>query len=89
MTENRSEITAGIAARKQTADRQSVMAIVGMIVIAGFLTIHPGDLDKTVAALLPILPWLVGLSALIVVVNRWTLALLRRSSKPADGARKG
>ncbi len=64
------------------------MAIVGMIAIAGFLTIHPGDLDKTIAALLPILPWLVGLSALIVVINRGTLAFLARSSKTAGGARK-
>jgi len=83
MTENRLESTAVIAARKQAADRQSVMAIAGMIVIAGFMTIHPGDLDKTIAALLPVLPWLVGLSVLIVVINRGTLALLARSSKTA------
>jgi len=87
MTEDCSETIA--AARKKAADRQSLMAVLGMVVIAGIMTIHLGDLDKTVDALAPVLPWLIGLSALIFVVNRGTAALLARASKPAGGARNG
>lgn len=77
---DRPDDAAVIAARKQTSDRQSVMAILGMVAITAFMTVHPGDLDRTIANLLPVLPWLLGLSALVVAINRGMLAFLARSA---------
>jgi hypothetical protein len=83
------EIAAAIARRKQTLDRQAVMATAGMAAVAGFLVFYPSDHARTIAGLLDILPWFLGLSILIVAANRWTLAQyarsIRRSSQaPAD-----
>lgn len=89
MTADCPDIAAEIARRKQAADRQSVMAIVGMVAIIGFLTFHPGDLDRTIAALLPILPWFAALSLLIIGANRWVIALQAKALRQASAANSG
>lgn len=74
-----------IARRKQTLDRQSIMAAVGMIVVAVFLIYDGKDNEKTINGLLAILPWIIVLSIGIFLLNRWTLSiqskLIRRSAQ--------
>lgn len=83
------EVAAAIERRKKTLDRQTVMAIVGLFAVALFLNFDAKDHDKTVAGMLAILPWIVGLSIGIFLLNRWTLViqtkLLRRDASQAGG----
>lgn len=69
------EITAAIAARKRTLDRQTVMGIAGLFAVALFLNFDAGDHGRTLAGLVDILPWIVGLSIAIFLLNRWTLSI--------------
>lgn len=81
-----------IARRKRTLDRQSIMAAVGMIVVAVFFIYDGKDHAKTINGLLAIVPWIIGLSTAIFLLNRWTLSiqskLIRRSAQSTAPARK-
>lgn len=83
------EVAAAIERRKKTLDRQTVMAIVGLIAVALFLNFDAKDLNRTLSGMLNILPWIVGLSIGIFLLNRWTLViqtkLLRREASQARG----
>lgn len=66
------------AARKKALDRQAIMAIGGMVLISAVFAVHPGDADRTIATALEILPWLAGLSLLVILLNRWALRISAR-----------
>lgn len=82
-------VAAAIERRKKTLDRQTVMAIVGLIAVALFLNFDANDHNRTIAGMVAILPWIVGLSIGIFLLNRWTLViqtkLLRREASQAGG----
>jgi hypothetical protein len=87
------EVAAAIAARKQTLDRQTIMGIVGLIAVALFLNVDVKDHARMVSGLTMVVPWIIGLSVAIFLLNRWTLSiqskLIRRDfaqAAPVGGA---
>lgn len=76
------EVAAAIARRKKTLDRQTLMAAIGFVVVAVIMNFDSQDHSRTLAGLVAVLPWIVGLTIAIFVLNRWTLSiqskLLRR-----------
>ncbi|MFC3691277.1 hypothetical protein [Chenggangzhangella methanolivorans] len=83
-------MAAALAARKKTLDRQTVMAILGLVVVAAVMVVDLKDFGRSLDGIVQILPWLVGLSIAIFVLNRWTFAIqakaLRRDFRQAGGA---
>ncbi|MDR4307415.1 hypothetical protein IHQ68_12390 [Chelatococcus sambhunathii] len=77
---------AAVAARRRALDRQTVMAIAGLVAVSAFLTVYPNDHERTIAGLKAIAPWLIGLSVLIVVANRATLHVQTKAIRKEAGA---
>lgn len=76
---------AAIAARRRALDRQTIMAIAGLVAISAFFTVYPDDRERTIAGLKAIAPWLIGLSVLIVVANRLTLHVQTKAIRKEAG----
>lgn len=73
MTPDGTPAEQAIARLKQTYDRQAIMAIGGMVLISAFFVFDPNDQARTVATLLGVLPWFLGIAALVLALNRWAL----------------
>jgi hypothetical protein len=69
------EVAAAIAARKRTLDLQSLVAAIGMAGVAVFFIYDAKNHDASVSALIGMLPWIIGLSIAIFLLNRWLLSI--------------
>lgn len=73
MTPGQTTADEAIARLKQTYDRQAIMAIGGMVLVSAFFVFDANDQNRTMATLLSVLPWFVGIAALVLTLNRWAL----------------
>ena len=83
------EVAAAIEARKRALDRQTLMAVIGLVAVAVFINFDAGDHGRMAKGLIDLLPWLVGLSIAIFALNRWLLSIQAKQLRREFGGTGG